>query len=373
MAHLPPPAYLEVEITDTKVDVLVVLGFDAYQAWLGGDPAKLDPKDATARETMLRAQAGLMEVRVDGAAPSFEIVEVETSSFEDHERLWSFVKIRYRVTTPGPAQEVSLHWKKYEDVPGHTITEVECEWVGDHEFVYPVFKPREPAYTWHRPRAREEPPPPALPPPPSSRPVMLPLLSLLLLLGCLLDALLWGRGRRLRRVGLGLALGGLAAFATLRTCVVPVHVPWDRTPTRPSETEARRIFAYVHSGIYKAVQGDTESAIYDRLAEVVTPELVPVLYLDIRQSMILHKEGGVVARVHEAEILTMDVLPAREEGARWFEVEARWRVRGRIGHFGHTHHRVNEVLARVMVVPVGEAWKITAIEVLDEERVSGDD
>ena len=168
-------------------------------------------------------------------------------------------------------------------------------------------------------------------------------------------------------------MGGLAALATLRTCVVPIHVPWDRTPQRPTEHEARAIFEHVHTGIYKAVQAESESAVYDLLAEVVTPELVPVLYLDIRQSMILHKEGGVVARVHETEILAMDVLPPREAKARWFEVEARWRVRGRIGHFGHTHHRVNEVLARVTVVPVGEIWKITAIDVLDEERVSGDE
>jgi len=46
-----------------------------------------------------------------------------------------------------------------------------------------------------------------------------------------------------------------------------------------------------------------------------------------------------------------------------------WRVAGWIGHWGHIHRRVNEHLALLTIAPLDGKWKITAIEMLDEQPI----
>ena len=42
---------------------------------------------------------------------------------------------------------------------------------------------------------------------------------------------------------------------------------------------------------------------------------------------------------------------------------------GKVGHWGHTHKRVNEYLANVTILTIDGRWKIGEIEVLDEQRI----
>ncbi|MCH8046920.1 MAG: hypothetical protein IID44_24730 [Planctomycetes bacterium] len=45
------------------------------------------------------------------------------------------------------------------------------------------------------------------------------------------------------------------------------------------------------------------------------------------------------------------------------------RVAGWIGHWGHIHRRVNEHVALLTIAPLDGKWKITAIEMLDEQPI----
>ena len=79
---------------------------------------------------------------------------------------------------------------------------------------------------------------------------------------------------------------------------------------------------------------------------------------------IVRQSREVGRREREIEV----EFPA-EEGAPWFEVLCRWRVHGKVGHWGHTHRRINEHEARYTVSQDGGEWKIAAVEVLEQKRV----
>jgi hypothetical protein len=57
--------------------------------------------------------------------------------------------------------------------------------------------------------------------------------------------------------------------------------------------------------------------------------------------------------------------------------DCQWTALGRVGHWGHTHTRVNRYTARVTISPrasdAGEsrdkAWKITGLEVSEARRL----
>jgi hypothetical protein len=70
--------------------------------------------------------------------------------------------------------------------------------------------------------------------------------------------------------------------------------------------------------------------------------------------------------VKEVEILDADVTSG---GARSVTLRARWTALGTVGHWGHVHTRKNQYHADITIEPVDGLWKITDIEVLEEERV----
>ena len=46
-----------------------------------------------------------------------------------------------------------------------------------------------------------------------------------------------------------------------------------------------------------------------------------------------------------------------------------WDVKGSVGHWGHIHQRVNRYKAEVDVELIDGIWKITALNILEEQRV----
>ena len=52
-----------------------------------------------------------------------------------------------------------------------------------------------------------------------------------------------------------------------------------------------------------------------------------------------------------------------------FLFQARWTATGSVGHWGHIHMRKNHYEANISVEPVGGAWKITGLELLEEKRI----
>ena len=52
-----------------------------------------------------------------------------------------------------------------------------------------------------------------------------------------------------------------------------------------------------------------------------------------------------------------------------FVATTAWNVAGSVGHWGHIHQRRNRYRARLDVRPIDGRWKLTGLEILDEERL----
>jgi hypothetical protein len=48
---------------------------------------------------------------------------------------------------------------------------------------------------------------------------------------------------------------------------------------------------------------------------------------------------------------------------------ASWTATGTVGHWGHIHTRKNQYEANISVQPLGGAWKITDLELIEEKRI----
>lgn len=369
-AHIPPPLFLTIDIDDARTDVTVVIHFDVFEAWVGRPGSTLEA-EASREATQAELQSHLsrwLRLRVDGVEVESRIAQVEIQRFEDHLETWEFVKVGVRLETPVAPKQMAFAWLQYADGGGHAFMEVDCEVDARGELAYPVFREREPEYVWHRPREQEAWQPPPLPTPTPPRVIQVPVLAIgLVMLSLIALVLGWRRMSAGSRVALPV-LGGVLGYACLGVGTLAYEVPGSGGLRRPAGDGAVAVFASLHRGAYGALDGETEDEVYDALARSVTGELLPRLYMDIHESMILEKEGGAVAKVQKTEILDVEVLPEGTPEDAWFKVRARWRVHGKVGHWGHTHQRINEYLADVTVVAAQDGWKLADIQVLDQTR-----
>ena len=90
-------------------------------------------------------------------------------------------------------------------------------------------------------------------------------------------------------------------------------------------------------------------------------------YLETRKSLELENQGGARAKVKSVEMVESSHTPLT--GDVGFESLSTWNVGGSVGHWGHVHQRQNQYQARLTVKAVDGRWKITALEVIHEERL----
>lgn len=270
----------------------------------------------------------------------------------------AFVGVTLAVITPTTARSVDVAWSGFDLVPTLPVTLTDPEASRATELTA-----ADPSVRWEN-HLEEDPVPTvsAVPVEPTRIPV--PLLSLAILVAGLALALPAARKRRPRwtlavaRTALAVALlvGPLADVA--------VASPFGAAP---SPGQAKRILAGILPNVYRALEFREESAAYDRLAVSIDGPALTDIYLEHRRALEMEDRGGARARVEAVEVLAAPrVTPAVDGG---FGAEASWTVSGTVTHFGHRHFRQNRYDARVVIVPVGEAWKIRSIEVLDERRV----
>ncbi|MDF1699938.1 MAG: hypothetical protein P1V36_02095 [Planctomycetota bacterium] len=372
LAHTPPPAYLSITISDRLTTIRIVAQVGVIRDWVGIAPRDLPFQGTIApghRTLLERKLAGWLRVHVDGVPARATLGEATVEGFQDHGFTWRYATLEMRVPTAIPPKQVGIAWTRYAEDTNYLFDDIAVEREAYGESRYFALSPSEPEFIWHRPRDVADPGPVVLPPPIRPPQLVLPLLSLgLALLGLLGMVLLRSRLTGRHRAAL-LASTLLLAALAWPVARVEVERPWGRPAARPPDDEALAIFASLHRGTYAALDGETEEAVYDQLAGSVTGALLPSLYLDIHRSMILQEAGGAVAKVKKTEIVDAEVLPSEAEDAAWFTVHARWRVEGKVGHWGHSHQRTNEYTGHITVVAVDGRWKIAALEILDEVRL----
>lgn len=149
--------------------------------------------------------------------------------------------------------------------------------------------------------------------------------------------------------------------------VAYVRNPTDKvaSPVRTTE-DATRIAAPLLRNIYRAFDYQTESQIYDSLSRSVEGELLRKLYLDTMQSLSIEGREGARVKVTDMDV-QIDKVTQGEDLA--FTAEGQWTALGTVGHWGHTHTRVNRYHARVTIRPVATEWKISGLEVLELRRL----
>jgi len=136
--------------------------------------------------------------------------------------------------------------------------------------------------------------------------------------------------------------------------------------TRLSEERSAELVGSLLHNVYRAFDFRDEERIYDTLARSVAGDLLEQIYLETRRGLELQSQGGARAKVKEVALETLETTPA-DAGA--FTARATWQVGGSVGHWGHLHQRRNRYRADLTVAPVDGAWRLTRVEILEEERL----
>ena len=183
------------------------------------------------------------------------------------------------------------------------------------------------------------------------------------LLAIIVVSLLWRLVSVVRADRATALSAGVGAFVAI---VVAASGWWVGGQGRLNEAATRDVVAGLITNVYRAFDFRAESDVYDVLARSVDGELLRDVYLEMRRGLVLASQGGASARVKEVELVELEARPAEEQGIL---ARATWRVRAAVGHWGHLHERRNQYEADLRLQPVDGAWKLVAVEILDEVRL----
>lgn len=187
----------------------------------------------------------------------------------------------------------------------------------------------------------------------------------------LIAALVRGKGRALPLVVLVVSAGtGYAARG-----VAPIKAPWGGTSVElPGDEFCGQVFRPLHLNMYRSFDYTDESDVYDALAGSVEGPLLEALYAQIYGSLVQAEQGGmlgIITGVEPMELTIESVGLADRDGEQVIVFEAlhRWRVDGTVYHWGHSHTRTIEYLARYEVAGLDEGWRFVGHEVLEQTRL----
>lgn len=138
-------------------------------------------------------------------------------------------------------------------------------------------------------------------------------------------------------------------------------------PKTPSEIEVKRILRGLMLNTYRAFVLDKDEEIYDVLARSVEGEFLSEVYLKNREALRIDATEGALSIVDRLDIKSVESMKRLKNGA--IIVVANWDVYGSVRHWNHIHFRCNTYKAEVTIVPKENYWKLTSVQLLDEERV----
>ena len=168
------------------------------------------------------------------------------------------------------------------------------------------------------------------------------------------------KGKRTAFAG-GAVLLGCAAF------IYPFLSFGVSVPTSPklSDEAATEVVSGLLQNIYTSFDFRDESTIYDALDQSLVGDLLTDVYLETKKSLELASQGGARVKV-KSVVLEQAGFEPMENG---FRANCTWNVMGSVGHWGHIHQRTNRYDAELAIQPINGQWKITRLEVLEEQRI----
>lgn len=118
--------------------------------------------------------------------------------------------------------------------------------------------------------------------------------------------------------------------------------------------------------VYRAFDYRGEEVIYDVLSRSASGELLTDIYLETRRGLELANQGGARVKVKDIEVLEAVLVETNGDS---LTVDSKWNVSGSVGHWGHVHQRRNGYHAMLEISEMGGDWKLTGLEILEEERL----
>ena len=168
------------------------------------------------------------------------------------------------------------------------------------------------------------------------------------------------KGRRAAGLGGGVVLA--SAVFIYPFLGFPVFVPASPELTDGAST---KLVSGLLENVYTSFDFRDESTIYDALDQSLVGNLLTEVYLQTKKSLELASQGGASVKVKSVKLEQAECEPM-EDG---FRATCTWDVLGSVGHWGHIHQRVNRYNAELDIQPVEGAWKITGLEILEEQRI----
>jgi len=150
--------------------------------------------------------------------------------------------------------------------------------------------------------------------------------------------------------------------------------PLEQIP-KVSDEKAEAVFKTLHKNIYRSFDYHADSDIYDALAKSANGAFLETLYRQIHQSLKMQEQGGAISRVSDVQWETIEpeaVIAGENQithDERSFAVKSTWTVAGTVEHWGHVHTRTNQYQAVFYLEPVEGDWKLTGMNLLDEQRL----
>jgi hypothetical protein len=159
-----------------------------------------------------------------------------------------------------------------------------------------------------------------------------------------------------------LIVGGVATvFLSLKVRVREVVVP--------AGAAIEDIVYALLRNTYHAFDFRDEALIYDTLEASVSGPLLEEVYLEMRESLELESTGGPRVRVYEIALRECKETGSGGLVQGQFRTRAEWVTIGEVTHWGHTHERTNRYEAEMTVSAAEDTWRISSLDLLNEERV----
>ena len=165
------------------------------------------------------------------------------------------------------------------------------------------------------------------------------------------------------RQGESISRSGTALLPVLLALVISVH---QAGHARLDQQRLGELVGGLLHNVYRAFDYRHDEAVYDVLAQSVGGDLLPEVYLETRRSLELASQGG--ARVKIKSVAITDVELLQKNGDELF-LRSEWISAGSVGHWGHVHERINLYEANMTITVVDGAWKITALDIVEESRI----
>jgi hypothetical protein len=174
-------------------------------------------------------------------------------------------------------------------------------------------------------------------------------------------------GLRRRRAPLTAAGVALFVFAWVARPYATFAMTLPARIQAPSPADAAPTIHALLYNAYRALDFRDEEQVFDRLEQSLSGDVLEKVYLEMRRGLRLENQGGARVRVREVQLT--DLVPEGSDEAGTLTYRAGWNVSGSVGHWGHTHIRTNAYDARITLAETDGQWKISDLEILEEERV----